>query len=94
MLHEHFPNLRAAIACTAAGLAVLPLIPRSKEPAIARDRAAGKFRPRVELIAAFHSAASDDRIAFARTIGPTELFEAAITLGHLGAGLARGRRPG
>ena len=36
MLHEHSPNLRAALGYAAAGLAVLPLIARSKEPAIAR----------------------------------------------------------
>ena len=36
MLHEHSPNLRAALAYAAVGLATLPLIPRSKEPAIAR----------------------------------------------------------
>ena len=36
MLHEHFPNLRTALAYAATGLAVLPLISRSKVPAIAR----------------------------------------------------------
>ena len=36
MLHEHSPNLRAALAYAAVGLATLPLIPRSKEPATAR----------------------------------------------------------
>ena len=36
MLHEHSPHLRAALDYAAAGQAVLALIPRSKEPAIAR----------------------------------------------------------
>ena len=42
------------------------------------SRAADKVRGRVKLIEAFQSATPDDRVAFARAIGPTELFEAAI----------------
>ena len=42
------------------------------------SRAADKVRGRVKLVEAFKSATPDDRIAFARVIGPTELFEAAI----------------
>ena len=42
------------------------------------SRAADKVRGRVKLIEAFKSATPDDRVAFARAIGPTELFEAAI----------------
>ena len=36
MLHEHSPYLHAALAYAAARRAVLPLVPRAKEPAIAR----------------------------------------------------------
>src|SRR6478672_4719574 len=36
MLHEHSPNLRAALGYAAARRPVFPLSPRSKEPAIAR----------------------------------------------------------
>jgi thioredoxin-like negative regulator of GroEL len=42
------------------------------------SRAADKVRARVKLVEAFNSATPDDRVAFARAIGPTELFEAAI----------------
>ena len=42
------------------------------------SRAADKVRGRVKLVEAFKSATPDDRIAFARVIGPTELFEAAV----------------
>ena len=41
-------------------------------------RAADKVRGRVKLVEAFKNATPDDRIAFARVIGPTELFEAAV----------------
>ena len=40
--------------------------------------AADKVRGRVKLVEAFKSAMPDDRIAFARVIRPTELFEAAV----------------
>jgi hypothetical protein len=44
------------------------------------SRAADKVRGRVKLIEAFETATPDDRIAFARAIGPTELFDNVISL--------------
>lgn len=76
MLHEQFPNLRAAIVCPAAHLAVLPLIPRTKEPAIARDRADDNVGGCVKLVEALKSARPYDRTGVGPRDLPDALFEA------------------
>ena len=40
--------------------------------------AAAAYRYRVRLIESFKKAGPEDRVALARMIGPTELFDAAI----------------
>lgn len=77
----------AATGVTRAAVKAAQIILESGDENLAADvlqgweslsRAANKIRRRVKLIEAFKSATPDDRIAFARVIGPTELFEAAI----------------
>jgi hypothetical protein len=77
----------AATGVTRAAVKAAQIILESGDENLAADvlqgresllRAADKVRGRVKLVEAFNSATPDDRIAFARVIGPTELFEAAI----------------
>jgi len=81
--------VKAAVATgvTRAAVKAAQIIVESGDELLAADvlqgwetlsRAADMVRGRVKLVEAFKSATPDDRIAFARVIGPTELFEAAI----------------
>jgi hypothetical protein len=77
----------AATGVTRAAVKAAQIILESGDENLAADvlqgweplsGAADKVRGRAKLIEAFKGATPDDRIAFARVIGPTELFEAAI----------------
>ena len=81
--------VKAAVATgvTRAAVKAAQIIVESGDELLAADvlqgwetlsRAADTVRGRVKLIQAFESATPDDRIAFARVIGPDALFEAAV----------------